>query len=128
MIFDRERKGQFFMTSAIAVILILYGMSDFIKIQSYDATGIQTTDLPRIVVGLERNLDATLLSSSAENVEENLDELIALEKKSLNSRGHSLDIHYNLTSDTKTAQISILYSGLRYEKTFVLNNTVFPGP
>ena len=128
MVLDRGRKGQFFMTSAIAVILILYGMSDFIKIQSFDARSMQTNDLPRVVVELERNLDATLLSSSAENVEDNLNELIALEKKSLNTRGHSIDIRYNVTSDTKTAQISILYSGLRYEKLFVLNNTIFPIP
>ncbi|MCK5333683.1 MAG: hypothetical protein KAJ24_04170 [Candidatus Aenigmarchaeota archaeon] len=108
------------MASAIVMIVILYGMSDFIKIQSFDARGIQAHELPRIVRELEGNLNATVVTSSAEDVSGNLDELIAAEATSLQSRGYSLELIYNATSNPITADICITRQGMRFEKKIFL--------
>ncbi len=113
---NRAKKGQFFVITAVAVILVLYGLSDFLKIQSFDATGVQGNALPRMARSLEDNLNKTVVYSPPTSVSNNLDELIALEKDSMKSQGYSLDVKYNLSSAPKTAAIIILYPGAYYEK------------
>ena len=120
MTFDKRRKGQFFMASAIVMIVILYGLSDFIEIQSFDARGIQTLELPRIVLELEENLNTTVATSSAEDVFNNLDELISIEMASLKSRGYSLDLTYNASSSPITTNICISHQGMHFEKEIFL--------
>ncbi len=108
------------MASAIVMIVILYGMSDFIKIQSFDVRGIQARELPRIVLELEENLNTTVVTSSAEDVFNNLDELIVLEAASLQSRGYSLDLTYNASSSPITTNICLTRQGMRFEKEIFL--------
>lgn len=110
------RKGQFFVITAVAVVVVLYGLSDFLKIQSFDATGVQANTLPQIALSIESDLNRTIVYSPQASVANNLDELIALEKDSMKSQGYSLDVKYNLTSVPKTAAIVILYPGAYYEK------------
>lgn len=116
----KGRKGQFFMASALVVIVILYGMSDFVKIQSFDTREIQANTLQQIMSEIEENLNATVAASSAEDLSNNLDELIAIETKSLSPRGYSLDITYDATASPVTAKIYIARPGLQCEKDIVL--------
>jgi len=111
------RKGQFFITAAIAIIVILYGLSDFVKIQSFDATGIQTNMLPFIAMEIEKDINDTFVSSAKQHAAENLEELIIIEKERLAGLGYSLEVTYNISGTPKTALIRITSPGAYYEKT-----------
>lgn len=120
MVRRRVRKGQFFLISAISIVLILYGLSDFLKIQSFDSTVVQANTLPQIAMSIEYDLNRTLVSSPPAAAENNLDEYIGIQKSSLKAIGYILDVKYNITSTPKTARILITYPGMYYDKLFYL--------
>lgn len=120
------RKGQFFVLSAVAIILVLYGLSDFLKLQSFDATPIQSNTIAQVAKAIEGDINRTMIYSAPGDVADNLDELSAFEKNALESAGYVVAIEYNLSGiglpfSSASAKIQITTYGVYYEK------TIYPG-
>ncbi|MBU4300362.1 MAG: hypothetical protein ABIF85_07705 [Nanoarchaeota archaeon] len=104
---ETKRKGQFFILSAVIMLLVLYSISRTLNSNwKTDVSEVQGNDAAEALNNIANGINRTMNFSDQSNLEENLYTFILSEKGAIGDT-YSLDYFFNITYPNVTANITL---------------------
>lgn len=101
------RKGQFFIISAVMILLVLYSVGQSLNSNwQVDVSEVQGNDAAEIFKNIEHGISVTINASDASNIEGHLDAFILSERSAIGDT-YSLAPYFNITYPNVTANITL---------------------
>ena len=119
-----RRKGQFFIISSVIVVLFLLAVSDILAHDTSYNPSEQQKDIDETLWNLksfETEMQAIILVSSADNLENNLNAYLLEKKDDLNKNGYFVEYFYNASKDNLWMMIE--RDNVRIEKEYYIEPT-----
>ncbi len=118
----KQRKGQFFVISAVIIVILLMTISSiFLDDASYDPA-VQQKEIDEILWTLDSimvEINEVMSYSTADNLEENLNAYFTIKKDNFKKAGYAFSYIYNET-ENKT-YITLNRGNIEIEKTYDIN-------
>ena len=103
----RARKGQFFIISAVIILLTLYSIVNALNSNwQTDVSEVQGNDAAEIFENIENGINRTVSFSDSTDIEENLETFMLVEKNAIGDQ-YTLDMHFNIAYPNVTANIML---------------------
>lgn len=118
----RKRKGQFFIISAVIILIVLFNLSEKLNLEwRADISGAQANDASLALQNIKDSITAAVVASASdtERLKEMLKSTEIAQRNSLKERYYT-NIYYNITDSDVTANVTLKSTDLYVEKTFVV--------
>ena len=122
MIIMGKRKGQFFIISAVIILIVLFNLSDKLNLEwRADISDTQANDASLALQNIKDSITAAVVASATEPemLEERLKSTEIAQRNSLKERYYT-NIYYNITDSDVTANVTLKSTEIYVEKTFVV--------
>lgn len=111
------RKGQFFMISAVIILMTLYGIVNALNSNwQTDVSEVRGNAAATIFENIESGLNRTIAESPAPDMERNLDSFVIVEKRAIGDE-YGLNIFFNISVTDVIANTTLSSKAFYAEKT-----------